>query len=155
MMRYWLIGIGLFTLCSFAQDKHAFTPLFALQGTWARQKANETLYESWEKSSAHLMRGKSYTLSGTDTIMVEIMQLQNIKGKIIFTAIDAQHKEQGPTDFTLTRVDNNSYYFENPQHDYPRRVIYELPANDSLHAWIDGGENEKDSRVDFYFKKIR
>ena len=66
-----------------------------------------------------------------------------------------QEKEKTPTAFSLTRINNRSFFFENPSHDYPKRIVYELISKDSLHAWIDGGEHVKDSRVDFYFRRMQ
>jgi hypothetical protein len=136
-------------------DQPQFARLHQLEGIWVREKENNRLYEQWQKKSAGEMLGRSYTLNKTDTILEETMSLQQQHKQIVFTATDATQPRQGATAFTLTRVEKNSFFFENRQHDYPKRVVYELVSKDSLHAWIDGGPNEKDSRVDFYFRRLQ
>jgi hypothetical protein len=33
----------------------------------------------------------------------------------------------------------NEVVFENPEHDFPKRIGYRLVSADSLEAWVDGG----------------
>jgi hypothetical protein len=45
--------------------------------------------------------------------------------------------------------------FENPQHDFPRRIVYRLQAAGSLMARIEGTENGKDRAVDFPMQRVK
>ncbi len=47
------------------------------------------------------------------------------------------------TDFKLTRVTGQEVIFENPTHDYPKRVIYRKKPDGSLVASIHAGEGTK------------
>jgi hypothetical protein len=47
------------------------------------------------------------------------------------------------TDFKLTRLARQEVVFENPAHDYPKRVIYRKNSDGSLVASIDAGEGTK------------
>jgi hypothetical protein len=55
----------------------------------------------------------------------------------------------------LTSSNGSVFTFENPLHDFPRRIVYELVNNDSLHAWIDGGPEGTGKRNDFYYKRVQ
>jgi hypothetical protein len=39
--------------------------------------------------------------------------------------------------------------FENPAHDFPKRIIYRKTADDALTASIDGGEGTKSKTFSF------
>lgn len=136
-MKYGLMVISLLLLFSFQNGQNSFGRLMDLQGVWERYNGKSILYESWKKGTDGQLYGKSYT------------------NQIIFSAIDMKEQQAMPTDFSLTKTDQQSFFFENPNHDYPKRIVYDLISKDSLHAWIDGGPNEKDSRVDFYFRRIK
>ena len=47
-----------------------------------------------------------------------------------------------PTEFTLTAHAAQRAVFENPQHDFPKRIIYER-RGDVMNARIDGGEGSE------------
>ena len=53
----------------------------------------------------------------------------------------------------LTRASSTEAVFENPQHDFPKRIIYRKGADDSLTASIDGGEGTK--AMSFPYKRIK
>ena len=56
----------------------------------------------------------------------------------------AHPKGQCPgTDFKLTRASATEAVFENPQHDFPKRIMYRKNGDDALNASIDGGEGTK------------
>jgi hypothetical protein len=41
-----------------------------------------------------------------------------------------------PTEFVLTELNAKRAVFENPRHDYPQRIVYELSAEGGLNATI-------------------
>jgi hypothetical protein len=41
--------------------------------------------------------------------------------------------------FTAAAPSRREAVFENPEHDFPKRIGYRLAARDSLVAWVDGG----------------
>ncbi|HEX7294339.1 MAG TPA: DUF6265 family protein, partial [Pyrinomonadaceae bacterium] len=66
----------------------------------------------------------------------------------------AQPKGRCPqTDFKLTRVTDQEAVFENPEHDFPKRIIYRKSAEDALTASIDGGEGTK--QMTFSFQRMK
>jgi hypothetical protein len=60
-----------------------------------------------------------------------------------------------PVPFKLTSYKNKKAVFENPQHDFPKTIVYSLIGEDSLVATIDGEENGKPRHEEFYFKKLK
>jgi hypothetical protein len=47
------------------------------------------------------------------------------------------------TDFKLTHLAGQEATFENPEHDFPKRIIYRKNFDGSLTAIIDGGAGTK------------
>jgi hypothetical protein len=43
--------------------------------------------------------------------------------------------------------------FENPEHDFPQRIIYRLETGDALYARVEGTENGKFNKEEFYLKR--
>jgi hypothetical protein len=53
------------------------------------------------------------------------------------------------------KVNDNQAIFENPQNDFPQRVIYQRTIDGSLLASLEGTESGKAKRVDFAMKRAR
>lgn len=48
----------------------------------------------------------------------------------------AQPNGNAPTEFILTELGPKRAVFDNPRHDYPKRIVYELSAEGTLTATI-------------------
>ncbi|NIW38719.1 MAG: hypothetical protein GWN32_20365 [Gemmatimonadetes bacterium] len=57
------------------------------------------------------------------------------------------------TEFRSTAVAEGLATFENPEHDYPRRITYRRLSSDSLVAEIDDGTGG--NRREFRFRRVR
>jgi hypothetical protein len=55
----------------------------------------------------------------------------------------------------MTTAANNLFVFENAQHDFPKRIVYQLVNADSLHAFIDDGIDGSEKRQNFYNKRVK
>jgi hypothetical protein len=64
----------------------------------------------------------------------------------------AKPSRQPETTFTATRASANEVVFENPAHDFPKRIIYKREG-DALTAAIEGPMNGQNRRIDFPYKK--
>ena len=61
--------------------------------------------------------------------------------RLVYTAMP--NGRQPATDFTLTKIEQNSVTFENPAHDFPKMVRYTLGADGTLEAVVSGTEQQK------------
>ncbi|CAN5543006.1 hypothetical protein BH11BAC1_BH11BAC1_10300 [soil metagenome] len=141
---------------SFAQSDDCLSKLSWLSGTWKMQDKESTIVEEWTNSGTSSLKCKSYEVKGTETIMLENATMSCIGGKQVFTYYPIL-KEVGdnrqPVNFVLVSQDNNTFVFENKAHDFPQRVVYQKVNENECHAWIEGEENGKMNKVDFYYKK--
>lgn len=152
-----LLLLFFFLNAATAQDaKTSFQELTSIQGTWRMETKRGPVQETWLLINDSTLAGKSYRLmNGTDTMLLEQVQLLR-KGNAVYyiPTVQGQNNEQ-PVRFTLTSFINNVFTFENPSHDFPQRVLYELPVNDTMHAWIDGMDKGVFRKTDFRYKKVK
>lgn len=130
-----------------------FKELQRLDGVWIMKKGNVAIGEAWVKVNDKLLQGSGFYLKGNDTIVTERVALKKMNNEIVYTSTVMDQNNQQPVDFKLTSARNNIFVFENPVHDFPKRIVYEFVGEDSIHAFIDAGIGRKENRRDFYYKK--
>ncbi|MGL6267601.1 MAG: DUF6265 family protein [Chitinophagaceae bacterium] len=123
-------------------------------GDWQMERKAGVLTESWKKVNDSSFEGLSYMTGKTgENKMLEEMQLVYRQNKYHFiSAVPGQNKEL-PVSFSINSISVGHFVAENPVHDFPKRISYQLMKQDSLHAWIDGGLANPEQRVDFYFSR--
>lgn len=115
--------------------------------------AETTSYEHWEKVSEDLFTGGSETIKNGDTLFSEKLKVEKTGNDIHYIA-DVKHNA-APVKFKLTSVSDTEAVFENPNHDFPQKIIYKL-ENGTLHASIEGpGKSGAWKKIDFYMNKMR
>lgn len=137
-----------------AQDSTPFKKLYTLQGTWTMNSNRGMLYEHWRLQDDSTLLGKSFKIAPAgDTLVLEEVTLALRRQTIVYMPqVRGQNNGETVT-FKLVSTTNDTYVFDNPAHDFPQRVIYELPKNDKLHAWIEGMDKGSYRKSDYYFKK--
>ncbi len=135
--------------------KKSFRKLKMLQGTWKMETRRGAIYEEWKAGTAAEINGRSYTVKGADTMLLEAVVLRyNAKGVFYIPTVRNQNGQQ-PVTFRMTADSAGQFIFENPQHDFPKRIVYHFVQKDSVHAWIDDGMPGTKKRSDFYYKRIQ
>ena len=141
--------------CSLAQDP-CLEKLSWLKGTWKMQGKESVLMEEWGNSSTGVLHGKSYEVKGADTVVTENTTISCIAGRQVFTyypVLKGIGDNRKPVNFVLTSGDNNTFVFENKEHDFPQRIVYRLENENECHAWIEGPVNGQTSRIDFHYHR--
>lgn len=154
MKRSIAILISIFLL-AFIQDNKTFQQLHSLKGTWKMQTKRGAICEEWKIVNKDYLQSKGYYIKGADTIVNETVALENKNGGIFYTSTVANQNEGKPTAFKLTSSASNKFVFENPAHDFPKRLVYELVNKDSLHAFIDDGNDASNKRSHFYYSRAK
>lgn len=134
------IFLVLYRLSSIAQhNAETFSKLDVLEGTWMMQTDKVTIAEQWQQQNKNNYAGKSWTIKGKDSNLTETLLLTYDNGVIKYTSTVAGENNGKAISFVLTSAENNTYVFENPQHDFPKRIIYTFISNKELTASIDDG----------------
>ena len=75
-----------------------------------------------------------------------------LRGSDIFYVAHPNAKSPG-TDFKLVKLTSGEAVFENPTHDFPKRIIYRLNGDGSLTARVEGDGTEKEKAQEFRYVK--
>ena len=128
------------------------TQLAWLSGDWQTAPGGRAqIEEHWTQPAGGSMLGMSRTVAGGKTAEFEFLRIEQRENEIYYVA---QPKGRCPqTEFKLTRVTAQEAVFENPTHDFPKRISYKKTADDSLTASIDGGEGTK--QMTFAFRRMK
>lgn len=141
--------IALFSLPLYAQQKPTLESLSWLAGCWNRTKGGDG-GEYWLKPEGGAMFGISRTLRNGKNISYEFMRIDYSRLGDIYYSVTLPRQIE--TRFKLIRSENQEAIFENPEHDFPQRIIYKL-EKDALKARIEGEVRGKMQAVDFIMVK--
>lgn len=123
-----------------------------LAGCWASVGAEAGSGEQWMPPAGGTLLGTSRTVRNGRTVAHEFMQIREIEpGKIAFIANPSGQSE---TTFPLAKAGEREVVFENPQHDFPQRVIYKLDGEGVLRASIEGLSKGQVKTIEFPMKKV-
>ena len=139
------------TICSQTQSTnatHSISDLSWMTGDWQTPAGGRVqIDEHWTQSAGGSMLGMSRTVAGDKTVEFEYLRIEQREDGIYYVA---HPKARCPgTDFKLTRLSSSEAVFENPQHDFPTRIIYRRNADGSLLAAIEGTRNGQTTRVEY------
>ncbi len=126
---------------------------YYLEGKWMIEGKERNIYEEWRIENDTLMSSYSYYVEKGDTSYSETVELKKTGGDIFY--IPSVEYNAGPVKFKLISLIKNKAVFENPQHDFPTKIIYEKINNDRLHASIEGMIEGKLKVIEYNFKRIR
>lgn len=145
-----LIIAALLLFAPFTLQTPTLTDISWISGDWQTAPGGRRqIEEHWTAAAGGSMMGVSRTLAGDKTVEFEYLRIEQRADGIYYVA---HPKARCPgTDFKLTRALATEAVFENPQHDFPKRIIYRK-TDDGLTASIDAGEGTKG--MSFVFKKM-
>ncbi|MCK9452264.1 MAG: DUF6265 family protein [Bacteroidales bacterium] len=145
MFFYFVIGL-LLTACTAPNPTET---IYKLVGNWKTTKG-PAMYESWKIDADSSMLGSSFSINGSDTLMIEKMQLLLLDDSLVY---EVNVGSQKTISFGLAKATKNSWIFENHTHDYPNRIIYKMTNDSILQAQTENSAGNK--VIEFHFKKIR
>lgn len=117
-------------------------------GKWKMEIKNAEVYEEWEILSETELIGKNYSIKDSLHTIGEKLYLKKFSDQWAYVAVP---KNQLITLFTLIEHTNKTFVFENKEHDFPQRIIYEFHKNGKLTSAIEGEVNGEIERKEFSF----
>ena len=109
-------------------------------------KAGSSGYEQWQKTSTGELSGRGVTMEEGDTVLVEKIRLME-KDHTIYYVADVPENNKSVY-FRLTALDANGFSCINPEHDFPKKIVYAKKGNHLVVTISD----EKRS-IDYHFVK--
>lgn len=120
-----------------------------MAGTWVQERNGVTTREVWLSPMGGAMAGLTQTNRAGRPVQIEYASITTSDKGPVFTAIVGG---QGPTAFILKPGSTDTLVFENPQHDFPQRVIYRRCEAD-LCARIEGAMDGKPASMDWRYRR--
>ena len=105
-----------------------------LAGAWVGTRSSGASFEErWSPPLGGAMLGTSRTVSRGMMSAFEYLRIVERDGGLIYVA---QPGGLAPTEFVLSELTTTRAVFDNPRHDYPKRITYERTAEGGLTATI-------------------
>lgn len=125
-----------------------------LIGNWEMNIEGSKLYENWEKNDKKYS-GKSFMTLETDTLFSELMSLEIQDNLLCYVVSVKNQNNNQAVVFKYKEFIDNEFRFENPEHDYPQRIVYKKINSNKLYARIEGNNNGKAQQDSFLFTKLK
>lgn len=125
-----------------------------LTGDWFCIIDSDTIYESWSKENDSTMKGISYTATGDEKVLEEIIQLKRTRGKWLYCPTIATQNDGKEVCFEYLSGDSTYMRFGNPLHDFPESIEYRFTHKQVLEASIRGKLNGQDTAIVFTLFKV-
>lgn len=124
-----------------------------LLGTWENASKDGNMTEKWEQINDTVFSGESYIVQAADTVFFEYMKLEQKGNQLLFTPTVKNQNNEQPVVFTSTYIANEELIFENPAHDFPKKISYKQVSADSLLAEISAIKDGKEKKEQFPMKR--
>lgn len=118
-----------------------------LVGTW--QMTDGSQYERWIKNSDTSYSSSMFSVANGDTVVAENVDIYK-QGNAWHFKVQVKGQNQGkPVIFSSTNVKDSLVQFENPAHDFPKIVNYQVLPQQKMRAFISAGDT-----IYFNFNKV-
>jgi hypothetical protein len=111
-----------------------------MSGCWTTAPgAAEVMRECFTAPHAGLMQSSSQTVKGGETTFWEFAVIEQTGDAVTYTPFLKGKRSVG---FTATTLTAGHVVFENPEHDFPKKIMYRLIAPGRLEARIEGNRTD-------------
>ncbi len=110
-----------------------------LQGTWKMHDKN--IFERWDKLNDNSLKGFSYTLENGQMSVIEYLDISRSGNEIIYAANVLGQNDGKKIEFRQTRS-ASAFVFENPDHDFPKKIFYHMISDNELFVQVSGGHQK-------------
>lgn len=117
----------------------SLTNLRWLLGDWVADGSNTTFHESWTEVAPHTFEGAGIERTKPDGAIkgTEVLRLVEMAGGVFYVS-KVTHNEL-PVAFRLNQCADGRFVFDNPAHDFPRRLEYLLAPDGALTVKVSDG----------------
>jgi hypothetical protein len=155
-MSYKALAPALLALVAGAGDAAAEMSLDSLSwlsGEWVRDTRRGEAVERWTRVSEDTMEGVAFVTVGDSTHVTESLRIERLGDAIFYVARPAENRF--PTPFRMLECTDARVVFENPDYDFPQRIVYERDGAGGLTARIEGLVESEPREATFAFERRR
>ena len=151
------LAVALLGVAAYAQTpaaKPTLQDFTWLAGHWRIEQGDRVVDEHWMAPAAGLMMGMARNVQAGKVREYEFTLLrQEANGDIFYVASPSK---QSQAVFKLTSLRDGEAVFENPQHDFPKKIVYARQADGSMLAAIEGpGRDGKPRRIEYPYQRVK
>jgi hypothetical protein len=120
-----------------------------LAGAWVGTRGAQgttSIEERWSPPLGGAMLAVSRTVARGRMGAFEYLRIIERDGGLVYIA---QPGGGAPTEFVLTELGPTRAVFDNPRHDYPKRIVYELTEDGTLRATIGFAKGGTPRQLEF------
>ena len=110
-------------------------------GKWVADDGENRVIEEWRSLGSETYEGSGRTVSRRTGAVVssESLRLVAMSSAVYYIA-KVSHNAY-PVAFTLTTCPAGRLVFENPGHDFPKRIVYSMQPDDSISVEVSDGRD--------------
>ncbi len=136
-----------------------FTELYKahwILGDWQMEDSLGVLTESWKSIDDSTYSGQTlYVKDKKDTIHFETMQLMQDGELLLYSSMVKGENNNQSISYKLIEDNDSLLVFENPKHDYPKKIRYQKESKTkSIRIIISGKQNNKEKKDAYLLNEI-
>ena len=120
-----------------------------LTGCWKFEAKGRIVEEHWMAPAGGALMGVSRTIVNGKVSEFEFLQIRDLAEGVTYIA---KPSGQAEAKFVLKSGGRGEVVFENPAHDFPQRIRYQI-TGDSLQARVEGVMNGKERAFEFPYQR--
>jgi hypothetical protein len=123
-----------------------------LAGSWAGESGGLAMEEHWTAPSGGALLGMHRDVKNGRMVSFEFLRIDASGEAVTYWA---SPRSAAPTPFRLQELGpGRRVVFENPEHDFPQRIIYWRADDDALHARVEGPAKAGEKAMEWAWKPM-
>ncbi|MCF2859119.1 DUF6265 family protein [Pseudoalteromonas sp. SMS1] len=134
----WVLPCFVFHAGAQAKACDSIASLSWLVGHWYSESRSLKINESWQQVSGKTLEGagETYSIKKGKMVSAETLRIVEMSGEVFYIAKVASN--EAPVAFKLTRCAANTVIFENPHHDFPKKLHYQAMEEGQMTVFVSG-----------------
>jgi len=151
MIASLLILLALASPAAAPSSDDPLTSLAWMAGDWMGVDGGVEMEERWTEPRGGMMLGIHRDVKAGKAVDFEFFRVAATPEGIVYFA---SPRGRPAVPFRAVESKDNRVVFENKQHDFPKRIIYWLGGDGSLHARIEGDPGDTEAAMEWTWKKV-
>lgn len=154
MKKLLLLTAVFTTVAAMAQKATSVKQLLWLEGSWKNDKTGNV--ETWRPVNDTTLGGIStHKDDDGEALVDEVIRIVQRGNTFYYIPLVPDQNKGKEVEFKVVAFTAKSFTAENPAHDFPQRITYQLKDATHLYATIQGKQNGKSKQIEFYFTKTQ
>jgi hypothetical protein len=134
-----------------AQEPAGVARLKWMTGCWELRSGTRLIEERWTSPRGGLLLGTSRTSRSDSIVEFEQIRIETRSDGIFYVASPSR---QATAEFKASSVLDSAVVFENPAHDFPKKISYRKAGADSIIASIEGPRGGQTRTIAYPYRRV-